>query len=173
MPVRLLIVAMVALSVLGFAALALVLGGSLRPTERANANLERIWVGDVHTGDTKLVERRELYSRSPLKESFLVVRGMDDVVNVWSVPTRNGKVLLPDVHWFRPMVECSKFGVMPSRSVKGLMVLGCASLDRRQDWASYWEWTFDGVNVSGSFSDMEPVLGYIHEDEFVIGKGAR
>lgn len=168
---RLLIQCTFAVSAFGAALLAAPFVGSLRPGIGADASLPAIDVSKMQAGESQLLDH-------PLKGdlnggyrwSILLIKHQDGSLNAWDVPSREGKIGMPDIHWWRPFYACESFGV--TRPVQGgRAVLTCSDATLPSEyWRAEWQWTPDGKAQGQSVDDLQPTVGVFEGKYFVVGK---
>ena len=161
--------------------------GSLKPSEKAEANRPRIDISDLNKGTFKIVEHSKfgyLYVKHP---KFGVLYGdymwglffykdNNGAVHVWDVPILNGHVAMPDMRWWVPTFECKHFG--PSLTdglVDESLPIKCHDVVHDVDpdmawWLEQWQWSINGKNLKGMVSDMNQATGIIEQDYFIYGK---
>jgi hypothetical protein len=101
----------------------------------------------------------------------LLVKKNDGQAKAWVIPTKNHTVMMPDNHWWQPMIPCKEFG--PTK-LNGLIdeeaPIKCHDNSVPEWWTDKWQWSIDGENFSGQVDDMEPAIGVVEHGYFVLGK---
>jgi hypothetical protein len=149
---RTLITIVSVLLVVGVAAIAILLTQSLRPSERAKANAIRL--------EASLPQLMTYQSVDGRASRLFIVRTSQDHLFAFSVPLKDGKVGMPDLHWWRPFYYCTDF--RPGRSDGILPVAAefqCHDSDMPEWWASRWKWGLDGKALTrdSGIDDMPQV----------------
>ena len=70
----------------------------LRPSERAKALARQLEVKNMARGSWRTVEGRQ--------SRLLIVRTIADAFYVYALPTKGGRVAMPDIHWWRGSFFC-------------------------------------------------------------------
>jgi hypothetical protein len=146
---------------------------SMSPSDKVHAELPRIIVSDLKRGAFKIVEHptAATWGRSGIRYSILLHRLQSREIKAWRVPTGDGAVLMPDLHWWRPMYTCKDFGPTTSDTdATKIASIRCHDSATPEWWVDKWNWSIDGENYSGQVDDMEPVGGAVENGYFVIGK---
>jgi hypothetical protein len=162
------------LAIIGITALSVPFILSLNPSERVDAQLPRIDLSSLELGGFKIVRNPSLSKfHDGIVWSILLIRKRNGEVKAWTIPTRNNVVLMPDLHWWRPMTPCAKFG--PSL-ISGLIdeeaPIQCHDKSVPEWWADKWLWSINGKNHSGQVSDMMQTKGVVENGYFVVGKSS-
>jgi len=140
---------------IGFVALSFV--QTLSPTTKAIAALPSVDTKDIGRGQAVLVKAESRFGA-------FVVRDEKNTIHVFRVPiSEHGYVQMPDIHWWKPRMECKAFGV---HVTAGTPFIGCGdSLPNEYAnayWANAWRWGLDGKTLSGPCDSMEP-LSFIQQ----------
>jgi hypothetical protein len=157
----------------GLTGMAVPFFASMSPSEKVYAELPRINISDLKIGRYKIVKHpaAATWGRSGIGYSILVYRLQSSEIKAWSVPSKNGAVLMPDLHWWRPMYPCENFGISAAGSNSyNELSIQCNDSDTPEWWADKWKWSIDGKNYSRQVDDMEPLIGTEENGYFVIGK---
>lgn len=163
--------ATIAFSILGLVLVAVPLLGSLRPTVKADASLPRIDISQLKPGQPEL-------RKHPLHEdlhggftwSVLLLRHADGKISAWDVPTNDGKVDMPDIHWWRPLYACEKFELTAVSSDDTAHFHCTDSEAPSDDWRAAWQWNEFGEAIGHSVDDMQATIGTVDGHYFVVGK---
>jgi hypothetical protein len=100
-----------------------------------------------------------------------VYRKLDGTLKVWRVPTKNDSVGMPDLHWWRPMLECENFGpTKVNGMVDETLPIKCHDKETSEFWGTEWQWTIEGENMGKRVEDMDFVSGSV-EGEFYVFQG--
>ena len=162
-----------ALALVGLTQLMVPFVASLSPSARADAALDRILVSDMKEGSSLIVPlAKAAISSAGWQPGLFVLRRADGTYRAWAVLLRNGHVGLPDIHWWRPMVECEQFGpTLRDGLIDASAPIKCHQGVISSWWADQWQWSVDGKSV-GAVDDLEPAQGVFEGDYFVVGKRA-
>jgi len=146
---------------------------SLSPSARADAALEKILVSDMKKGSSRIVPiAKAAISRAGWQSGLFLLRLSDGTYRAWGVPLRNGHVGLPDIHWWRPVVECAHFGpTLRDGLIDASAPIKCHQSAISNGWADQWQWSVDGKSA-GVVDDLEPANGAFEGRYFVVGKRA-
>lgn len=172
---RILKIAVGSCLLVGLTGLAVPFFSSMSPSEKVYADLPRINITDLKVGGYKIVKHpaAATWGRSGIGYSIFIYRLQNGELKAWSVPSRKSAILMPDLHWWRPMYPCENFGLSASGSDSNKEVsMQCNDSDTPEWWTDKWKWSIDGKNYSGQVDDMEPVRGAEKSGYFVIGKSS-
>ena len=161
----------IAFAVLGVALVILVLMGSLRPSARADAAAPRIDVSDLQPWQTEL---RDHPANGKLfggfRWSVLLLKHADGRISAWDVPTIDGKVGMPDVHWWLPFYACNRFGIAFAPP-DGDPYLTCTDANLPSEyWRGEWRWSENGKALGQSVDDMQETAGSWQGQYLVVGR---
>lgn len=147
---------------------------SLKPNARADAALFTVDTTKMESGTYKIVRHPLIAeSYSGFAWSVLLIKMNNNSSAAWLVPTRNGSVLMPDIHWWRPMFECHDFGpTIINGKVDVSSVFECHDKDVPEWWADKWRWDSNGRNYSGQIDNMKPAVGVVEGGFYVVGKSS-
>jgi hypothetical protein len=159
-------------AILGLAFVSVPLFGSLAPGVRADAALPRIDVSQLEPGRPELRDhptQGSLYAG--FRWSVLLLRHADGSLSAWDVPTREGKVAMPDIHWWSPFYTCQAFG-LTFASPDEAGIFSCHDPQLPSDyWRGEWRWSESGKALGKSVDDMQATVGSVEGDYFVVGDG--
>jgi hypothetical protein len=160
------------LAFIGIVALSVPFILSLNPSERVDASLPRVDLSSLEPGRHRTVRNPKLPEYyDGIVWSVLLIKKKDGQVKAWVIPTKNNTVMMPDIHWWRPMTPCETFG--PTK-LNGLIdeeaPIKCHDDSVPEWWADKWQWSIDGKNLSDQVDDMEPAVGVVEHGYFVLGK---
>lgn len=121
---------------------------SMNPSARAEAALPYIDISAL-SGGSYVVEK--IGGKHYFEDSYLLLRDYDHQLYVYLLPIHDGKVLLPDIHWFRFGGLCEKFSpeIENGKLKKGGIIKCHDKLDNNW-WAHEWRWSYDGKNLGKS-----------------------
>jgi hypothetical protein len=159
------------LAALALAFVTVPLLGSLAPGVRADAALPRIDISQLQSGRPELRDHPiygSLYA--DFRWSVLLLRHADGKLSAWDVPTRNGKVVMPDIHWWRPFYTCQAFELTVA-SADGSAFFACSDAQLPSDyWREEWRWSESGKALGRSVDDMQATVGDVEGNYFVVGR---
>ena len=168
---RVLTRAALVLAVLGLVFVMVPLVGSLAPNVRADASLPRIDVSQLEPGQPELRDhptQGDLYAG--FRWSVLLLRHADGTLSAWDVPTREGKVAMPDIHWWSPFYTCQAFG-LTATAHDGDGIFECSDAQLPSEyWRGEWRWSESGKALGKSVDDMQATVGGVEGSWFVVGK---
>jgi len=152
----------IALFVLGMIGLGGLFAASLSPSEKALSERARGRIPDLKPGQFA-------YVKSPQgdSEDWMFVRRLNGELNVWHIPTKNGRHVMGDMHWWSADAPCNNFG---PRFEAG--VINCADEEFSDERRKHYSWTLDGksLDVRQGYRDMIPVIGFEETGAYVVGK---
>jgi len=159
----------------GIAFLGLIAAGvpfikSMNPDAKAIAALPRIDISEIKPGQFTIK-----YPNLPgwfgyYQKGVFIYRKYDGSINFWRVPVKNGKVGMPDMHWWQPMYFCENFGPnVKNGKVEEAKPITCHD-DAFDSWKKVWTWDINGKSAQDPYYDMERVQGYFENNYFVIGR---
>ena len=131
---------LLALVAAGVAAVSLLFVSSLRPSERARARAIVLQEPIPDLGTFRVYDERN--------SRLFIVRTAADEVWAYTVPLRNGKVRLPDMHWWSPYYDCADF--RPDSDGAVLLAganFHCHGPNVPASWEHHWHWHLNGENV--------------------------
>jgi hypothetical protein len=143
---------------------------SLSPSPKADAALPRINVNQLAPGQF-------LYQKHPIpgklyngyEWSILIYKKYDGSIKVWNLQTKNGGIGMPDIHWWRFIMDCQDFGpTKVNGQVDENLSIQCRDKSVSDWWRKQWAWDIDGKNVEGMVDDLEVTKGRVEGDYFVF-----
>ena len=153
-------------------ALTSILATSLKPNTRSYAGLPSFEIPKLHPGTHAVIPRPLQGSVVSDRESILVYRKLDGAFRYWSVPSRNGKLLMPDAYemWIS-IRECAEFGpTLVDGQADESKPFVCHDVDIDDYWAHEWQWNVEGKNIGRSRRhDLWPLQAIVEGNLFVIG----
>lgn len=156
-----LISTVVLLALIGIAGIARLFLSSLKPSERAYAEIPRVRLPVLGPGEFTYINDPTALDNWP--SDLLLVRRRDGSLKVWIIPTRNGVHLLPDVHWWRQGNSCPRFE--PDFQTGVIACIG----SEFGEWANQaYRWDLNGKNINGQADDMQEIRGREDGGEFVF-----
>jgi hypothetical protein len=156
---------------LGLCSVVVPFGASLAPAEGADLKLPHIDVSSLRPGQYGFYStKRSLWFEA---ESIFVLRDPDGALHVFTVPTKEGAVVLPDIHWWARGALCKSFGPTPSGGiVTSDTVLSCHDPNLPEWQKSEDRWALSGRNL-GRYTDDLPTTKYAVQGPYlVIGRGS-
>jgi hypothetical protein len=143
---RTLAVALAVLATTGVIAFGIPFILSLKPAERARAVTFSVEVGGPPLGTVRTFRCRA--------DFLIAVRSTTGRMFAFRLPVRDGRVAMPDIHWWKaPIYLCRDFGLDSAR-VDERATFRCADSDVPDWWASRWRWRIDGKNTASAVDDM-------------------
>ena len=150
---------------LGVAALAVLwlLGSSLAPSARAQAERPRVTLPPLAAGEFAYISDPTSWDYYPTE--LLVLRKPDGAWRIWSVPSKEGVRILPDGHWWRRGPGCLR--LEPNFQTG---VIACQQAKDAHLSLEAYRWDLDGRNIGKIYrvDDMLDVKGEISGAEFVF-----
>lgn len=126
---------------------------SMNPSAAAGSALPHIDISSLKDGSF-LVQKAPI--RGYHSAQCLVIRDHDSKLYVYSVPVREGQVILPDVDWWHWGGLCSAFGPeMEGDSIKKNGVIRCHDEHQSEYSDAEWRWSYNGKNLGKYTSAME------------------
>lgn len=139
---------------------------ALNPNAKAEAARPRLDLDGIELGGFQFFERTSEQYRG---ERILILKEMSGNLLVFTVPTHEGKVLLPDVHWYRFGALCKNFGpenqrgkIIPDGKIR--------CLDHAAEEDTERQWSYDGKNLGGYTDDMLTTKYYVDDHFLVFGE---
>jgi hypothetical protein len=106
------------------------------PAKKPSVNVEKLAPGQVIHLDTESLR-------------YFVVRPPTGDIHVVAVPTEQGTVLMPDIHWWKPFMNCKDFGL---DAVDGIVTsdsrFRCRDVAQPEAWVQQWQWDLFGKHVA-------------------------
>ena len=160
----------VALAALGLAFIAVPLIGSLKLNAKADAALPRMDLSQLQPGRPEIRDH-PLYGKmfGEFSWSVLVLKHAHGKVSVWDIPTRDGKVAMPDIRWWRPFYVCASF-VLSARAAGESVRFHCTDAEVPDFWRGEWQWSESGTALGNNVDDMQATAGAIEGKYFVFAK---
>jgi len=148
---------------------------SLQPNAKGDAALPRFKVSLLEKGEFRIA-RHPIYGdlyNGFIHSIFLYRKHNGDFV-AYNIPTKYGKVGLPDNAWWRPGYECIDFGptIIDKKVDESLPIKCHDKFQISESWLEQWEWTIDGKSLEPGIVDMQPTHGVIEGEHFVLGKSS-
>lgn len=124
-----------------------VLTAFMQPSERANSARSQHDIADLKEGQFII----EKFGRDTAwNEKVLLIKNWDSQRYIYLLPTKNGKVAMPDRWWGWGYYHCSDF--RPETDSNGYIrkygTIKCHDKDTPEWGASLWEWSYDGNPVN-------------------------
>lgn len=139
---------LITLAIAGLIGVAWLLVRTWSPSERVTRQVADLTVRDLQFNEVRTFEGR--FAR------LYVLRSFDGWATVLRVPLKDGHVLMPDRHWYRPFYACRNFGPeLTDGRLRPQGVFRCFDADAPSNWLPHWRWDYRGRNVSSEhFDDM-------------------
>ena len=131
------------LAVAGTVSVLAILALSSQPNEKARAKLPHVNVEQLQPGQVMHLDTDAL--------RYFVVRPLTGDLHVVAVPTEQGTVLMPDIYWWKPLMNCKDFGW--ETAAPGVMTdfrFRCRDQDQPEEWAKKWQWDMYGKHIAES-----------------------
>ena len=150
---------------LGVAVMAVLwlLGSSLAPSARAQAERPRVTLPPLAAGEFAYIPDPTSLDYFPTE--LLVLRKPDGAWRIWSIPSKDGVRSLPDIHWWQRGPNCLR--LEPDVQVG---VIACtAPADSRSSVENY-RWDLNGRHIGRHFhvDDMMEVKGEMSGTYYVF-----
>ena len=145
---------------------------SMQPSERVFSNLLRIDLSGIKPGQYKLLQKHVLPKGWAADEwGVLIIRKYDGEYDIWDIPYIDGKVGMPDNHWWRIYEYCENFGpTLQNGKILESGPIKCHD-DEMSKWAMQeWRWSISGENLGKMTVDLNKTKGSIEGNEFVFFK---
>lgn len=153
---------------LGVAALAVLwlLGSSLAPSARAQAERPRVTLPPLAAGEFAYIP--DPTSRDYYPTELLVLRKPDGAWRIWSIPSKAGVRSLPDGHWWRRGPGCLR--LEPNFQTG---VIACQQAQDIHMSLEAYRWDLDGRNIGKVYrvDDMLEVRGEMSGADYVFAPG--
>lgn len=121
---------------------------SMSINEKAKNNLPRFYVKDLNPTEFKFAPSRNFDAEN---RTYLLYRNINSEVNVWMLPLYRGKVLMPDLKWWRYGSMCEDFGTEVDENKT---IFTCLDKDIGKWEKREWRWDTNGTNLGELTEDM-------------------
>jgi hypothetical protein len=129
------------LAIAGTLSVLAVLAVSSQPNEKARAKLPFVNVEKLAPGQVIHLDTESL--------RYFVVRPLQGELHVVAVPTEHGTVLMPDIHWWKPFMNCKDFGLdAVAGSITSESRFRCRDAEQPKAWVSRWQWDLHGKHIA-------------------------
>lgn len=171
-PRRMLTGVLLILSLIGLSLASLPLIQSMKPSARADAALPRIDISSLSPGEFAIFKQSHPVRFLNYYNSILIYKRNNNEVLAWVVPVKEGKVVMPDFHWWQyPAYLCSKFGpTMINGVVDESLPIQCHDTETPKWWRDKWQWGFNGKNLNRQVDNLRRINGTIETRYFVLHK---
>jgi len=166
---RMILVSMVALmSVTGIVAASIPFFGYMKPSVTAGLTLPHIKIDKLNIGEYRIIDSGQ---RGWLGESWLIIKDHQSRLSVYTIPTKEDKVFLPDIDWFRWGGLCKDFRPeLENNLIKPNGTIRCHDKSD-YEWGNHeWRWTYNGKNLGDHTSDMIQPRFKVEGSYLIIGK---
>ncbi|GAA5441842.1 hypothetical protein Misp06_00003 [Microbulbifer sp. NBRC 101763] len=129
--------------------------GSLKPPANAGELLPHVDVREMKV-DTYTIFTHTVDDWMGI--SYLIIRNAPDDFDVYLLPNRNGKFVMPDLSWYRLGGLCSEFGpdLINGKTSKDSLIR-CQDVDLEEWQVKEWSWTRHGKKLGRWTADMIPI----------------
>jgi hypothetical protein len=151
------------LAIGGTALVIVFLTASLRPKEKAPPKLPFANVATLAAGQSITVDTDSL--------RYFVVYPLDGELYVVAAPIDQGAVMMPDIHWWKPLLNCKDFGLNAAQgAITDKSRFGCRDAEQPEAWVNRWLWDIHGRHaVEGAKIDnMYRVRFKLSGDEVIF-----
>ena len=156
------------LTVSGLAVATLPLFWSLYPSTTAFNKLPHVNLNNIAAGTYKYVNAG---IKSDYSLTWLVIKKHDNSVNVFTIPTYQQSIMLPDTAWYRFFGKCDDFRpVLENKLIKKDGFITCHDPFDKGWYKEEWKWTYDGNNLGSYTEDMMSTRHTIANNVLIIGK---
>lgn len=139
---------------------------SLLPSRGAGSDLPHIYIGDM-TKCSYLLEDAGI--KGWVGKKWLVIKDYNDNIVLFTLPTDDEKVLLPDTSWYRYAGSCNKFHPeMLYDKMKRNGVITCHDERFRDD--NKWRWNYKGKSLTAGVPDLQQQRFKMEGNHLVVGK---
>lgn len=140
---------------------------SLQPPASAGSALPHINIDDLPAGSYRFEESGR---KGWMGIRWLILKDHDGQLYVYSVPTNEGQVMMPDINWFKWGGSCKHFHPETVNSqIKPNGVIRCHDDDISEWSAAEWRWNYKGKNLGRNTADMKTQRFKIEAGYVVIG----
>jgi hypothetical protein len=171
---RLLIIVTFIMFAIGMTLLSVPFTSSLGLSEKSDALLERIDLTEIQRGTYTFAKHPgyEAKLHNGYFLSVLIYKKHNGDVKVWSIPTKNGNVGMPDVHWWKPVYECRNFGptMIDGLADESNEIKCHDNSSEVGNWPDIWHWDINGKNKINKYSDLQETVGTVEGNYFVFRK---
>lgn len=139
---------------------------SLLPSRSAGADLPHLYIGDM-TGCSYQIVSSGI--KSWVGKSWLIIKRQQGQFHLYSLPTDEGKVLLPDHSWQRYAGRCTNFHPeLEYEQMKRNGVITCH--DENMDGPQRWRWDYNGKSLATGTPDLLKQQFKLEGDHLVVGR---
>ena len=132
--------AFAALAILATIALGVVLAIALLPKPRPRGKLPQLNIAQLQPGG--------LITHDTDSLRYYVLRPLQGEPYVLAVPLHDGAVPMPDVNWWKWVIQCRDFGIDSSDGViRADAIFRCRDAQQPEQWIGSWRWNSQGRNV--------------------------
>jgi hypothetical protein len=79
---------------------------------------------------------------------YFIIKSSVNELHVVACPVESGKVPMPEVHWWKPLMRCKDFGLdVGTGPVNAQSRFRCRDSDQPEEWASRWQWDSHGRHI--------------------------
>jgi hypothetical protein len=86
---------------------------------------------------------------------YFVVKTTDSELHVVAIPMDQGTVVLPDVHWWKPFMNCKDFGLDSIGGVTAQSRFRCRDADQPTEWVNRWQWDVHGKHIADTGAKID------------------
>lgn len=141
--------------VMSLAMVAVPFVSAMKPPANAGETLPHI---DISLMEPETYKIHKVSSGSWVDRSYLIIRKSTDEFSVYSLPTKNGEVVMPDLMWFRWGGLCKRFGPeMVEGKIEPEGLIKCHDSDLDEYFVKEWRWTFEGKKLGRWTADLRTV----------------
>jgi len=112
-----------------------------KPDEKARPKLPAVIVSQLQQGQVIHLDTESL--------RYFVVRPESGEIHVVAVPIEQGTVLMPEVHWWKPFMNCKEFGLgSGTESITAESRFRCRDAAQPDAWVKQWQWDVFGKHIA-------------------------
>jgi hypothetical protein len=128
------------LALAGTALSMVVLNKSLQPHKKPPklpfVNIATLAAGQRITVDTEALR-------------YFVVYPLNGELQVLAAPVQEGKVLMPEIHWWKPLLYCQDFDIdVVSGAITKESRFRCRDDQQPVAWMKQWQWDIEGKHIA-------------------------
>ena len=136
------------LSVAATFALLIVLGWSLRPDPPPR--------GALPTVNIAALAPRSMMTLDTDSLRYFIVKSAESRIHVVAAPIANGKLLMPEGHWWKPLIQCKRFGLdAADGAITDQSRFRCHDDNQPAEWAQRWQWDLFGRAIRSTDSKLD------------------
>lgn len=80
---------------------------------------------------------------------YFVVHPIAGELRVVAVPAQDGAILMPELHWWKPKLNCFEFLIDAAQgAISRQSRFRCRDTNQPKEWAVRWQWDMEGKHIA-------------------------